>query len=64
MNSKKGLIDACKRVLWVEKEMRDAYSIYRGMLSDPSLKAAVSGMEQDESRHVNLAEKIIAILQE
>ena len=63
MNSKIELIEACKRILWLEKEMRDSYAFYKNILSDESMKSAIKEIENDEIRHMNLSEKILTILQ-
>ena len=63
MNSKTELVDACKRILWLEQEMRNSYASYRGLLKDEALLLAIKQIEDDEIRHINMSERILSILQ-
>ncbi len=63
MSSNKELLELFKRVLWIEKQMKESYSIYKNMLSDKSLIDTLQTIESDEARHINMAERIVSILQ-
>ncbi|UCG34909.1 MAG: hypothetical protein JSW17_05305 [Candidatus Omnitrophota bacterium] len=62
MNSREELIESFKRILWLEKEMKDNYSSYRNAMQDEILLSVISEIEADEARHINMAEGILSIL--
>jgi len=62
MSTKKELIDMCGRILWIEKQMKESYSIYSSMLKDDEMVSALKEIESDEVRHINMAERILSIL--
>lgn len=62
MNFKEELIEACKRILWLEKEMKQNYSTYSNYLSDEDLLRTIKEIENDEVRHINMAQGILSIL--
>ena len=63
MNSKEGLLKAGKRILYAEKQMRDDYARYISYLTDEGILSSIKAIEADEIRHINMAERIITILQ-
>ena len=62
MSSKDKLLESCKRILWLEQEMRSSYASYKDLLTDAELKETVAKIEQDEARHINMAENILSLL--
>jgi len=63
MNTRKELISACERILWLEKAVKDDYSYYASSLHDEKIKEVIRGIETDESRHIKIAKKILSILE-
>ena len=63
MNYKEELLAAGKRILYMEKQMRDDYAMYIGYLSDQDILDSIKEIEADEIRHINMAERILSILQ-
>ena len=64
MNSKSEFIEACTRIQWLEREMRDSYAAYKNLVSDPALLNTLAEIEKDEIRHMNMSEKILTLLQQ
>jgi len=62
MNSKEELIKSCERILWIEKEINRKYASYQNHLSDENLLKSLKEIEDDEARHINMAERILSIL--
>ena len=62
MNSKEELLQACERILYLERQMLDIYSMYSNYLSDQNLLNSIKEIEADEARHINMAERILSIL--
>lgn len=62
MNSKEELIRACERILWLENQMRDNYAMYAKYVKDEDLLRAFKEIENDEIRHINMSQRILAIL--
>ena len=62
MNSKAEFIEAFKRILWLEKQMKGSYSQYKKIISDKPLLVAIKAIEDDEARHINMAEQLIALV--
>ena len=63
MSSKEELIESFKRILWLEKQMKDNYSSYEGIVEDEVILNILNEIETDEARHINMAERILSILQ-
>ena len=63
MNTKNELIDAVKRIEWLERQMRDSYAAYKGLVQDEALLRELKAIEADEIRHMNMSERILSILQ-
>lgn len=63
MNSKEKLLENFKRILWLENQMKEAYSYYGSCLDDKGLLRSIKEIEDDEIRHINMAERIVSILQ-
>lgn len=64
MSSRGELLEAFKRILWLEEQMRNDYAYYRKLLSDERIMDTLSKIEADETRHINMAKRIISILGE
>lgn len=62
MNSREELIESFKRILWLEKQMKDNYSFYRNAIQDEIFLNIIGEIEADEARHINIAERILSIL--
>lgn len=62
MNTRKEALELFERMLWIEKEMKDSYSTYKNIVSDQVLRNTMGNIENDESRHINMVENLIAIL--
>lgn len=64
MSSKKELLDAFNRILWLEEQMKNDYAYYKQSLLDERILDTLSHIEADEVRHINMAKRILAILSE
>ena len=62
MSSKEELIESFKRILWLEKQMKENYSFYESVVEDEVLLNIMNEIETDEARHINMAERILSIL--
>ena len=62
MGSREELLEVCKRILWTEKEMFNLYRDYISMLGDQSIIESLNRIEADEARHINMANRLVAIL--
>ena len=63
MSSREELIESFKRILWLEKQMKENYSFYESVVQDEVLLNVINEIETDEARHINMAERILTILQ-
>lgn len=61
MRTRDDLINSWKRILWIENEMRDQYASCRELVDD-NMARLLAAMEDDEKRHINMAERILSIL--
>lgn len=62
-HTKAELLNIANKGLWLEKEMRDIYTSYKGMLEDKELANAMQEIESDEIRHINMISRVVSILQ-
>ncbi len=62
MNSKAEFVEAFKRILWLENQMKNSYSQYKKIISDKPLLTAIKAIEDDEARHINMAERLISLV--
>lgn len=62
MSSKKELAQSFERILWLEEQMKNNYASYKQYLSDEKILSILGQIEKDESRHINMAQRIITIL--
>ena len=63
MSSRSGLIESFKRIAWLERTMKDDYAAYRDLVSDKEILDKLYEIENDESRHINMAQRILSILE-
>ena len=63
MSSRVELIESFKRIAWLERKMKDDYATYRDLISDEEVLGALCEIENDEIRHINMATRILSILE-
>ena len=63
MSTRAELIDAFKRIAWLEERMKKDYASYRDSISDPEMLKILSAIEDDEIRHMNMAQRVLGILE-
>lgn len=64
MKERKDFINACERILWLEKEMMQGYQAYKKFFRDEKITGVFEGLAKDEARHINMAERILVILRQ
>jgi VIT1/CCC1 family predicted Fe2+/Mn2+ transporter len=63
MNSREQLLDSFKRIAWLERKMRDDYAAYRALIAGEEINEALGEIENDEIRHMNMAQRVLSILE-
>jgi len=62
MSTKKELLEISEIILWLEKAMRKDYSRYARDIKDERALKTLKEIENDESRHINMALRMVSIL--
>jgi len=62
MSTKKELLETSEMILWLERAMCDDYSRYAQYIKDERILKALKEIEDDESRHINMAQRMVSIL--
>ncbi len=62
MSTKKELLEISEIILWLEKAMREDYSRYARDINDERVLKTLKEIEGDESRHINMALRMVSIL--
>jgi hypothetical protein len=63
MSTRVELIETFKRIAWLEERMKTDYASYRDSVSDEEMLKILSTIEDDEIRHMNMAQRTLTILE-